>query len=161
MSDAVFLHYDRAALDAQYDNRAKVADAAGHIARYQRLSEQARRDLECSLDVPFGPSPAETVDVFPAGDGAPVRAYVASLNPGVASIYKARLFYSRNRAMLLAVAAVVLAALINALKITGKDAGKIRTVISGAGAAGLAGGQQQAGRRHREQTTGKGGGHDR
>jgi arylformamidase len=43
MSDPVFLHYDQAALDREYDNRGKVADYAAYLQRYQadlRLTPQ-------------------------------------------------------------------------------------------------------------------------
>jgi arylformamidase len=75
---AVFREYDQAALDREYDNRGRVADFADWLARYPRESEATRRDLPSRLDVPYGPSPAETLDVFPApGAGpAPVQVFI-------------------------------------------------------------------------------------
>ncbi len=76
MSEPVFMHYDRAALDREYDNRAKVPDSAERLAGYARASEEAREVLECTLDVAYGPAEGETLDVFPAGAGAPVHLFI-------------------------------------------------------------------------------------
>ena len=74
---AVFLGYDRAALDRELNNREKVADAPRWLARYARESERARGYLACRLDVAFGASPSERLDVFPAGAGpAPVHVFI-------------------------------------------------------------------------------------
>jgi arylformamidase len=76
MSKPVFLHYDGESLDREYDNRAKVADFAAHLAAFEADSACARRELECRLDVPFGPCEAEVLDVFPAGPDAPVHLFI-------------------------------------------------------------------------------------
>ena len=64
-------------LDAQYNLTAMLPEAA---ARYEascwRESEDVREVLEHRLDVPFGPTLAEHVDVYPAGENAPVLVYV-------------------------------------------------------------------------------------
>lgn len=57
---------DGAWLDSMYNNRALVPDSAQHIERWQRASAVARRDAECVLDIPYGDSPGEKLDVFPA-----------------------------------------------------------------------------------------------
>ena len=64
MSEALFLHYDRAALDAEYDNRAKVTGAEDYIARWKARSQEARSKLDCNLDLAYGSSHAETLDIF-------------------------------------------------------------------------------------------------
>ena len=66
MSETLFLHYDRAALDAEYDNRAKVTGAEDYIARWNARSKEARSELECNLDLAYGPSNTETLDIFPS-----------------------------------------------------------------------------------------------
>ena len=78
MGTTVFREYDQAALDREYDNRAKVADSADYIARYPRESAAARRDLDCRLDLRYGPSPGETLDVFPATGPrpAPIQVFI-------------------------------------------------------------------------------------
>jgi arylformamidase len=75
--ETIFRHYDRAALDAQYDNRAAVPEHVQHAARWRLESAAVVRELRHRLDLPYGPSAAETVDVFPAGRGAasPVQVY--------------------------------------------------------------------------------------
>ncbi|MDP6345562.1 MAG: alpha/beta hydrolase [Alphaproteobacteria bacterium] len=75
MADKVFRGYDQAALDAEYDNRAKVADAASHIERYTADSAAARQNLPAQLDLAYGPGDDEGLDVFPAGPGAPVQVF--------------------------------------------------------------------------------------
>jgi len=81
---SVFLHYDKKALDAEYNNRAKVKDAMDWIARYGAESARVRAELPMRFDVPFGRHHAERLDVFPAsgaglaaGSGpAPVHVFV-------------------------------------------------------------------------------------
>jgi arylformamidase len=78
MASTIFRGYDRQALDREYDNRRKVAGSAEHLAWYPRQSAAARAAIPCRLDVAYGPSPAETLDVFPAaGSGpAPIQVFV-------------------------------------------------------------------------------------
>ena len=64
-SPAVFLHYDQVALDREYDNRGKVTDFSGYLEYYKQASTTAREQLPCQLDVSFGPSADETLDIFP------------------------------------------------------------------------------------------------
>ena len=66
MSEPLFLHYDRAALDAEYDNRAKVTGAEDYIAQWKVRSKEARSELDCNLDLTYGSSSAETLDIFPS-----------------------------------------------------------------------------------------------
>ncbi len=64
-------------LDAQYNLRAVLPDESSSYEQFcARESERVRADLEYRLDVPFGPTLAEHLDVYPAGDGAPVLIYV-------------------------------------------------------------------------------------
>jgi arylformamidase len=78
MGETVFFGYDRAALDREYNNSGKVADAAKYFARYPRESARARDTLPARLDLRYGPGPGETLDLFlPAGGGpAPVHVFV-------------------------------------------------------------------------------------
>jgi len=78
MSSPIFLGYDRAALDREYNNRGKVADFADYLARYTRESEATRRALPCRLDLAYGTKPGETLDVFPATGPrpAPIQLFV-------------------------------------------------------------------------------------
>lgn len=64
-------------LDAQYDLRTLLPEAASlYEAFCERESEGARGDLAHHLGVPFGPTLAEHVDLYPSEEGAPVLVYV-------------------------------------------------------------------------------------
>lgn len=69
MTETVFRSYDQKALDAEYNNRNKVADAADWLARYATASARARAEIPGRLDVAYGPGPGETLDVFWASQG--------------------------------------------------------------------------------------------
>lgn len=67
----------QAEIDAQYNASAAVADAAAEARHYVERSALARNSLRCVLDVPFGPTLAETLDIFPAAQaGAPVFVFI-------------------------------------------------------------------------------------
>ena len=77
----LFRHYDRKALDAEYNNRAKVKDAMDWIARYGAESARARAELPMRFDVPYGRHHAERLDIFlpttpAAASPAPVHVFV-------------------------------------------------------------------------------------
>jgi arylformamidase len=63
---------DPALLSREYNNRELFPDYARHFARWQESSARARGTMTCYLDRAYGPSPAETLDIFPArkGDGS-------------------------------------------------------------------------------------------
>jgi arylformamidase len=73
----LYRNYDRAALDLQYDNRRRVPEHPQHSERWAAACERVRGALQPRLDVPYGPSPAEKLDVFPAAHpGGPVLIYI-------------------------------------------------------------------------------------
>jgi arylformamidase len=78
MGESVFLGYDRAALDREYNNRGKVANHAEYLARYAAESARAREVLPARLDLRYGPNPGEMLDLFlPEGaEPAPVHVFV-------------------------------------------------------------------------------------
>jgi arylformamidase len=79
MTDAtpIWRGYDRAALDAQYNNRKRFPGYAGHFASWQRWSAATRATLPGHLDCAFGADPVERLDVFPAeGPGAPLYLFI-------------------------------------------------------------------------------------
>lgn len=66
-------------LDAQYDLEQTVGDVSAYAAFYARESEKLRAEMEHYLDVPFGPTLAEHVDIYPASGAngtAPILFYV-------------------------------------------------------------------------------------
>ena len=73
----VWLDYDQDELNAQYNQRTLVPNADDYMAAAASESERVRGILDCRLDVAYGPSEDELLDVFPAGrDGAPVAVYI-------------------------------------------------------------------------------------
>ncbi len=71
---------DPAWLDRMYNNRALVPEHAAHFSRWAQTSAQARSSQPNTLDVAYGASPGEKLDVFPAArptpGGAPVVVFV-------------------------------------------------------------------------------------
>ena len=71
---------DPAWLDRMYNNRALVPDHAAHFSRWAQTSAQARSSQPCTLDIAYGQSAGEKLDVFPADrtgpGGAPVVVFV-------------------------------------------------------------------------------------
>jgi len=61
MTDAMSVYYDR-----QYNARAMISDHAQIFERWKARSQDARANLPCRLDIPFGTTPAEKLDIFPA-----------------------------------------------------------------------------------------------
>lgn len=64
-------------LDSMYNNRALVPDHAAYFARWDDLSKRARGEGGCELDIAYGPSPGEKLDVFrPRKAKAPVFVFI-------------------------------------------------------------------------------------
>lgn len=73
----LFLGYDRAGLDAQYNLRAAVKDAIEHLGEGARRSGVFRAKAAVQLDVPYGPAHGERVNLYAARKaGAPVLVFV-------------------------------------------------------------------------------------
>jgi arylformamidase len=71
---------DPAWLDRMYNNRALVPEHAAHFSRWAEDSAQARTSQPNTLDIAYGQSPGEKLDVFPAttapASGAPVLVFI-------------------------------------------------------------------------------------
>jgi arylformamidase len=64
-------------LDAQYNNRALVPDHARHLTHWAEASALTRSRGDCRLDLRYGETAAETLDLFPAAaQAAPVLVFV-------------------------------------------------------------------------------------
>ena len=63
-------------LDAQYDLSRSVPDVEVYSEFYMRESEALRAEREHRMGLRFGPTLAEYVDVYPAGENAPILVYV-------------------------------------------------------------------------------------
>lgn len=55
-----------AEVDAGYNPSAAVADSASYVPRWSAQAARARETMNAVLDVPYGPSADETLDIFPA-----------------------------------------------------------------------------------------------
>ncbi|MDP3651786.1 MAG: alpha/beta hydrolase [Rhodoferax sp.] len=75
-----FLYRDfvsQAQIDAQYNPSLALAPTADPMRHYAAQAQQARTQLPCVLDVPYGPTVAETLDIFPAAQpNAPVFLFI-------------------------------------------------------------------------------------
>ena len=63
---------DAAFFSREYNNRELFPDHPRHFARWTESSAHARSTMSCHLDLAYGSSPGETLDIFPArkGDGS-------------------------------------------------------------------------------------------
>lgn len=67
----------QAEVDAQYDTSYSVADEAACLRHYLQQARKARETLRCVASVPYGPTRAETLDVFLADQAdAPVFIFI-------------------------------------------------------------------------------------
>ncbi len=77
MSDTVFLHYDQAGLDAQINLRARWPEHEAYFARWAAESAAFRAERTARLDLRYGPTAGQTLDLFPATAApAPLIAFI-------------------------------------------------------------------------------------
>jgi arylformamidase len=76
MRDAVFLGYTQDELDRAYDQRVWADNAELVIARYKAASAEARAAVRRWSEVKYGVRADEAIDVFPAGDRAPIHVHI-------------------------------------------------------------------------------------
>src|SRR5262245_48889808 len=77
MSSTVFLGYDQAELDRQYDQRAWASNAAEVIERYGAESDNVRARLGPPGTFAYGKTPAQTIDVYLAErPDAPMHVFI-------------------------------------------------------------------------------------
>ncbi|MFL6582633.1 MAG: alpha/beta hydrolase, partial [Burkholderiales bacterium] len=68
---------DAAYYESMFNNRAAVPEFQTHFDSWAARSEQARRELDVELDVPYGDDRMETMDIFrPAGDAKAVLMFI-------------------------------------------------------------------------------------
>jgi len=76
MNDIVWGGYTQEELDAQYDQNTLVKNGAEIQEQNLADSAVAREELDCVLDVQYGPTVMERLDFFPAAEkGAPVAIF--------------------------------------------------------------------------------------
>jgi arylformamidase len=67
----------QAEIDAQYNPSLALAPDASPMAHYTAQAEAARSTIPCHLNVAYGPTRAETLDIFPAAQAhAPVFIFI-------------------------------------------------------------------------------------
>src|SRR4051812_14829324 len=67
------------AIDREYNPRLTLGEAAAnaYLAGYRDESRRVRETLTARLDIAYGPSPEETLDIFPApGHGGPIHVFI-------------------------------------------------------------------------------------
>jgi arylformamidase len=68
---------DPAWLDSMYNNRSLVPDYASYFDKWIQTSAAARSTQPCMLDVSYGKTGGEKLDVFPGADkDAPVMVFI-------------------------------------------------------------------------------------
>jgi len=77
MTAAIWRDYDRQALDAQLNLRARTPEHGDFFARWARESGETRARVSCRLDLAYGPAPGERLDFFPAEEAdAPLLVFI-------------------------------------------------------------------------------------
>jgi arylformamidase len=73
----VWRDYDQATLDREYNQGSLVADTSKYRTLKVEASERARASIPCLLDVSYGPTRAERLDVYkPGNSGAPIVVFI-------------------------------------------------------------------------------------
>jgi len=73
----VFLHYTQDELNRQYDQRAWAPNAIEVVRRYTENSDKVRKRLGEPLVFSYGPTAAETLDVYPTSvANAPIHVFI-------------------------------------------------------------------------------------
>ncbi len=68
----IYRDFDQAGLDAAYNNRLAVPDfEAAYVGRWMALSADIRARIPCRLNLTYGPSPRQRLDVFTPPGTAP------------------------------------------------------------------------------------------
>ena len=75
-SEPLFRGMDAAEIDRQYNFRKLVPEHVDIFARWEAQSAAVRGRLRGAFDVSVGPHPRQKVDVFPAGDRAPLLVFI-------------------------------------------------------------------------------------
>jgi arylformamidase len=77
MDEKIYLHYTKAELDRNFDQRIWAANAEEVIARCVARSRETRATLRHQADIGYGQSSMEVLDIFPASSvPAPINVFV-------------------------------------------------------------------------------------
>jgi len=72
----IYRDFNQEELDLQYNAQATVGDISPFVEAYGEQSALAHSTLTYHEGLSFGPSPEETLDLFPAGKNAPLLVFV-------------------------------------------------------------------------------------
>lgn len=76
MSDFVYKAFRKEDMEVQFNPQASVSDQSRWSQERARLSAAARENFKSRLNVPYGPSPRQVLDIFPAPRGdAPLNLF--------------------------------------------------------------------------------------
>ena len=71
----IYKGYNQEALDKQYNNRATVPNFVEIVENWRQRSAIFKSSHLIVENLPYGAHPRERLDIFPAGDGAPVQVF--------------------------------------------------------------------------------------
>ena len=72
----LYRDFDQDELNVQYNAQATVGDIKPFLTEYAALSSKAKSTLDCRENISFGSSSEETLDLFPAGEKAPLFIFI-------------------------------------------------------------------------------------
>jgi arylformamidase len=73
----IYRNFSQEELNIQYDARGTAPDGDVYRNFIKENSARVRDEMECRVDVPYGPTPAEIVNVFPAAKpGSPIVYFI-------------------------------------------------------------------------------------
>ena len=77
MTESLYRDYDQDGLDAQLNLRARWPDHPQYFTRWATDSRAARESLTCALDLSYGPTAGQSLDLFPSPvPAAPLLAFI-------------------------------------------------------------------------------------
>ena len=76
MGGLIYRNYDQESLDLEYDMRIRCPHFAETFARLEADCARVVERFECRLDVPFGESALERLDIWPGGGNAPILLFI-------------------------------------------------------------------------------------
>lgn len=76
MAGIVYGGYTQEQLDLEYDMRRRCPHFAETFAAMDVHNRRTTERFECRLDVPFGETPLQTLDIWPGPGGAPVLLFI-------------------------------------------------------------------------------------
>ena len=76
MSDLVYGSYNQENLDLEYDMRRRCPHFAETFAALEADNVRVVEKFKCNLDVSFGDTELQTLDIWPATRGAPMLMFI-------------------------------------------------------------------------------------